>query len=161
MVASVGTVEKLTRHPAGSMIVTVGIVAHDAKKEELALFARAHRRALQSLRLIAPEDTARALAEAGVEAQGLAQDALGGDLQLAAAVVDGTVDAVFFFNDPLATMAGDPEIRTMLKVCDLERIPLATNITAAEIVLAHLAAVRDVLDPEPRPRPRVVKFAER
>lgn len=141
--------------------MTVGIVAHDSKKDELEVFARAHRKTLQTLRLIAPEDTARALSHAGIDAQGLAPDALGGDLQLAASVVDGLVDAVIFFHDPLATMAGDPDIRTMLKVCDLERIPLATNITAAEIVLAHLAAVRGQLDSAPRPRPRLLKFAER
>lgn len=91
----------------------------------------------------------------------MAPDSLGGDLQLAASVIDGSVDAVIFFHDPLATMAGDPDIHTMLKVCDLERIPLATNITAAEIVLAHLAAVRGQLDSAPRPRPRLIKFGER
>lgn len=45
IVARVGTVKHLTRHPVGSLIVTLAVVAHDAKTEELALFARADRTA--------------------------------------------------------------------------------------------------------------------
>ena len=142
-----GTLKHLTKHPAGTAIaVTLGIIAHDGKKDELAIFARAHHRTLQSLRLIAPEDTARALAEVGIEAQSLAPDSLGGDLQLAASVVDGMIDAIVFLQDPLVPLAGEPDVRTMLKVCDLQRVPMATNVTTAEILVHHLASVRGMLD---------------
>jgi methylglyoxal synthase len=134
-----GDVREITRHPAGSLRVTLGIVAHDAKKDELSVFARAHRNALRSLRLMAPEDTALALAEVGVEAQMLARGTEGGDLQLAAAVVDGTVDAVIFLRDPLIALAGEPHTAPLMKVCDLARIPFATNIASAEIVVRELS----------------------
>jgi len=161
----VGTVKELNRHPAGSMLITLGIVAHDGKKDELGLFARANRRSLQSLRLMAPEDTATALAEVGVEAQILARDSHGGDLQLAAAVVDGVVDAVIFLRDPLFTLAGEPDIAPLMKVCDLARIPFATNISSAEMVVRQLADHQGLLrsvETEPSPGldgPRVLRLA--
>jgi len=59
----------------------------------------------------------------------------GGDLQLAAAVVEGRLDAVIFFHDPLAALPSEPSISTILKVCDLAPIPLATNVAAAEVLI--------------------------
>jgi len=113
-------------------------MAHDAKKEELCVFAQANRHLLDYLHLIAPEDTARALAEVGVDAVALAPDTHGGDLQLAAAVVSGTIDAVIFLHDPMSALPAEPQLAPLLKVCDLEKVPIATNIAAAEIVVLHV-----------------------
>lgn len=117
---------------------TLGLLAHDAKKQELCDFAAANRHLLDYMRLIAPEDTARALADVGVETLALAPDTHGGDLQLAAAVVDGTIDAVIFLHDPLSALTAEPSVAPLLKVCDIERVPIATNIAAAEIVVLHV-----------------------
>ncbi|MGH2725630.1 MAG: hypothetical protein ACRDKS_01510, partial [Actinomycetota bacterium] len=73
---------------------TVGLIAHDSKKEELAGFFGTHHRIARRLRFLAPEDTARAIDVAGLDIDILAPDTLGGDLQVAAAVVEGRVDAV-------------------------------------------------------------------
>jgi methylglyoxal synthase len=157
----------MRRHPAGSLLITLGVVASDTKKDELQLFARAHRRTLEALKVLAPEDTANALAEMGVGAQGLAPDALGGDIQLAAAVLDGDVHAVILLRDPVLPLAGDPDTLMMLKVCDLERVPIATNIATAEVLIGHLAEVHGALSlPQNEPHPdagpgRVIKFVER
>ena len=134
-------------HPAGTLRVTVGILAHDAKKDEVCLFARAQRHLLDRVCLMAPEDTAMALEEVGLEVEMLLSGSRGGDLQLGAAVVEGRVDAVIFIQDPLVPLAGEPDIGAMMKVCDLERIPIATNLATAEIVLHRLADVRRIGDP--------------
>jgi methylglyoxal synthase len=118
---------------------TLGLLAHDAKREQLCVFAAARRHLLDYLRLIAPSDTARALADVGVETVALAPETHGGDLQLGAAVVDGMVDAIIFLNDPQSALPAEPDMRPILKICDLEGIPIATNLAAAEIVLLHLA----------------------
>jgi methylglyoxal synthase len=138
MVDCVRTVKDRSHHPAGTLRATVGIVAHDARKDEVALFCRAHSDLLERVWIMAPEDTARVLEEIGFEVETLMPDTRGGDLQLAAAVVEGRVDAVLFIQDPLVSLAGEPEIQAMMKVCDLEEIPLATNLTTARIVLNHL-----------------------
>jgi methylglyoxal synthase len=146
-VDAVRTGKERRGHPAGALRATVGIVAHDAMKDEVCLFFRAHRELLERVWIIAPEDTARALDEIGLAVETLMPDARGGDLQLAAAVVEGRVDAVLFIQDPLVSLAGEPDIQAMMKVCDLEKIPLATNLTTAKIVLNHLTDARMLAEP--------------
>ena len=119
----------------------VALIAHDAKKEELARFMRAHLGLTSRFRFMAPEDTASAVDVPGLDLEVLAPDTLGGDLQIAAAIVEGRVDAVIFFLDPLASLPCEPSVTTMLKVCDLEPIPIATNRVAGEILLHHLARI--------------------
>jgi methylglyoxal synthase len=124
-------------------VITVALIAHDAKKEELARFMRAHEGLTRGFRFMAPEDTACAVDDPGLDLEVMAPDTLGGDLQIAAAVVEGRVDAVIFFIDPLASLPCEPSAPTMLKVCDLEPIPIATNRAAGEILLHHLARIAD------------------
>ena len=133
-----GTVRDRDGRVTTSSEPTLGLLAHDAKKQELCDFAATNRHLLDYLRLVAPDDTARALADIGVETMKLAPDTHGGDLQLAAAVVEGNVDAVIFLHDPLSALPAEPSIAPLLKVCDIERVPIATNIAAAEIVLLHV-----------------------
>ena len=137
-----GTVREIgtgRRPPEPSILI--GLVAHDAKKEALARFMRAHRRLATHMRFMAPEDTATAIADLSLDVEVLAPDTQGGDLQLAAAVVEGRLDAVIFFHDTLAALPSEPSMSTMLKVCDLGPIPLATNVAAAEVLLHHLERI--------------------
>lgn len=139
IVVGVGTVREMRGHTPSALSVKLGLIAHDACKDELCLFVRAHSTVLEGIRLIAPEDTARALEEIGAEVESLAPGTRGGDLQLAAAVVEGGVDAVIFLRDPFVALAGEPSIEPILRVCDLEKVPIATNLGAAEIFLQYLA----------------------
>lgn len=104
---------------------------------------RAHAGFTHRFRFLAPEDTASAVSDADLDLEVMAPDTLGGDLQIAAAIVEGRVDAVIFFHDPLAALPCEPATMTMLKVCDLEPIPIATNRAAAEILLHHLARIAE------------------
>lgn len=123
---------------------TLGLLAHDTKRQQLCDFVAARRHLLDYFRLIAPSDTARALAEVGVDTVALAPETHGGDLQLAAAVVDGVVDAVVFLHDPQSALPAEPDIRPILKICDLEEVPIATNLAAAEMVVACVVAGRSI-----------------
>jgi methylglyoxal synthase len=94
---------------------------------------------LSRLRLIATEMTGALLEkELAFEVECVASGLLGGDLQVGARVVSGEIDAVLFFRDALSH-PHDPDIRTMLKACDIHQVPLATNCATAEIVVRHLA----------------------
>ena len=53
---------------------------------------------------------------------------LGGDLRIGASVVTGEVDAVIFLRDPLAAHPREPDVFALLRVCDLNNVPLATNL---------------------------------
>jgi methylglyoxal synthase len=54
-------------------------------------------------------------------------------------VVTGVVSAVFFIEDPLCAMPHDPDIRALLRVCNVHNVPLATNVASADLIIAALA----------------------
>ncbi len=67
----------------------------------------------------------------------------GGDLQIGAMIASNEVKAVVFLRDPLTAHPHEPDINAVLKVCDVNDVPLATNISTARLVLGHLKDVRD------------------
>jgi methylglyoxal synthase len=134
----VATVTDMRERRTGRMVTTIALVAHDAKKEDLRLFMHGHKRMLGGFRFFAPEDTARVIADLDLDVDAAAPDLLGGDLQIGAAIVEGRIDAVIFLHDPLAAMPAEPDVRGLLKVCDIERVPVATNLATAEILIHHL-----------------------
>jgi methylglyoxal synthase len=64
----------------------------------------------------------------------------GGDAQIAARVATRAVDAVFFFVDPLSAQPHDPDIRALLRVCNVHNVPLATNLATADLIIAGFAS---------------------
>ncbi len=67
----------------------------------------------------------------------------GGDLQIGAMIASNEVKAVVFLRDPLTAHPHEPDINAVLKVCDVNDVPLATNISTARLVLGHLKDLRD------------------
>ena len=51
----------------------------------------------------------------------------------------GSVDAVFFFVDPQAAQPHDPDIRALLRVCNVHKVPLATNLGTADLIITALS----------------------
>jgi methylglyoxal synthase len=117
----------------------VALVAHDQKKDEMLDLAREHRTLLGRLRLLATGTTGGRLAdELGLEVERAASGPRGGDLQIAARIAHGEVDAVVFLRDPLTAHPHEPDIQALLKVCDLYGVPVATNAAAGRILLSYL-----------------------
>jgi len=52
----------------------------------------------------------------------------------------GGVDGVFFFVDPLAAQPHDPDIRALLRVCNVHNVPLATNLATADLIIPALVS---------------------
>ena len=61
---------------------------------------------------------------------------MGGDAQIAARVAEGKIRAVFFFVDPLSAHPHDPDIQTVMRVCNVHAVPIATNVVGADLFLA-------------------------
>ena len=59
----------------------------------------------------------------------------GGDQQIGALVATDKIDLVIFLRDPLTAQPHEPDILALLRICDVHGIPLATNITSAELLL--------------------------
>ena len=63
---------------------------------------------------------------------------LGGEQQLCAQIEHNQIDLVIFLRDPLTAQPHEPDVSALLRLCDGQNIPLATNVHSAEIMLEHI-----------------------
>jgi methylglyoxal synthase len=117
---------------------TIALIAHDAKKDKMVAFIKAHKAELTDFILIATKNTGQLIHErTGLPVQLLQSGPFGGDQQVGALVANEEVNAVIFLRDPLTAHPHEPDVSALLRVCDAHNIPLATNLASAEAVL-HL-----------------------
>ncbi len=117
----------------------IALIAHDEKKDDLVAFTRKHLDQLKRCHLVATLTTGTILREeVGIHVDTVASGPQGGDLQIGARIVDGFIDVVIFFRDPLTAHPHEPDIQAVLKVCDVHDIPLATNPASADLLLRGL-----------------------
>lgn len=115
----------------------LALIAHDGKKTDLVAFATYNRAALAEFDLVATGTTGQLLRDkVGLTVETVLSGPLGGDAQIAARVAEGQVRAVIFFTDPLSAHPHDPDIQTVLRVCNVHNVPIATNVAAADLFLA-------------------------
>jgi methylglyoxal synthase len=115
---------------------TLALIAHDAKKDDMVAFIKAHKIEMSDFTLIATKNTGRLVHErTGLPVQLLQSGPLGGDQQVGALVANNTVDAVIFLRDALTAHPHEPDVSALLRVCDVHNIPLATNLATAEAVI--------------------------
>ena len=116
---------------------TLAVIAHDNKKADLVAWATFNRESLARFNLVATRHTARLMQDkVGLSVEWLLSGPEGGDAQVAVLVATRGVDAVFFFVDPLSAHPHDPDIRTLLRVCNVHNVAIATNVAAADLFLA-------------------------
>lgn len=121
------------------MPTCIALIAHDSKKDDMVAFANRRHSILAKYHLIATGTTGQRINQAtGLEVERMASGPLGGDTQIAARVVTGDVAAVIFLVDPLYSQPHEPDIRALLRVCEVYDVPLATNTATAEAVVAQL-----------------------
>ena len=118
---------------------TLAVIAHDNKKADLVAWATFNRECLNRFRVLATRHTARLMQDkVGLDVEWLLSGPEGGDAQIAARAATRQIDAVFFFVDPLSAQPHDPDIRPLLRVCNVHNVPLATNIATADLIIATL-----------------------
>ncbi|TVU55642.1 MAG: methylglyoxal synthase [Arthrospira sp. PLM2.Bin9] len=125
------------------MSTTIALIAHDSQREQLVSFVEENTVALSFYELIAPERTAQYLLQGtGVEVQVLSSLHHGGDIELAYRILQETeIAAVIFFLDPGFNLSS-PEIQVLIRACNLQNVPLATNRATARAMLSGLTRSR-------------------
>jgi methylglyoxal synthase len=118
----------------------LALIAHDNKKVDFVAWATFNRETLAQFDLVATRHTARLVRDkVGLEIEELLSGTEGGDAQIAALVATGAVDVVFFFVDPLWAQPHDPDIRALLRVCNVHNVPVATNLGTADLIISALS----------------------
>jgi methylglyoxal synthase len=113
--------------------MTIAIIAHDGRKAEMVGFIKDHTALLQSksIHLVATGTTGSHLEKAGLAVEKMQSGPMGGDAQIASRLVEGKIDMVIFFRDPLGKHAHEVDVSMLMRLCDVHNIPLATNHAAA------------------------------
>ncbi len=116
---------------------TVALIAHDNKKDDMIVFVQRYRDVLERYALVATGTTGKLIHErTGLPVTRMLSGPLGGDAQIAALVAVGEVAAVFFFIDPLGKHPHDPDINSLLRICNVHDVPLATNAATASFIIS-------------------------
>ena len=117
-------------------MLTLALIAHDAKKEQLVNFVIAYKHIFDKHTIYTTGTTgSRIMMEANVKVNRLNSGPLGGDQQIGSMVATDRIDLVIFLRDPLVAQPHDPDIHALLRLCDVQCIPVATNIATAELLI--------------------------
>ena len=112
------------------------IIAHDGKKADLVAWATYNHARLRKFDLVATKTTGSLLRDkVGLDVESVLSGPMGGDAQIAAMVAEGKIRAVIFFVDPLSAHPHDPDIQTVLRVCNVHSVAIATNVAGADLFL--------------------------
>jgi methylglyoxal synthase len=115
----------------------IALVAHDNKKHDLVEWARFNRDTLAKHALFATGTTGRILEqELGLSVKRLQSGPIGGDQQVGAMIVDGEIDFLIFFWDPLAPQPHDPDVKALLRLTVVWNIPAACNRATADYMIS-------------------------
>ena len=112
----------------------IAIIAHDGMKAQMVSFLMHNLSLIQKpeISIVATGTTGKFVQEAGLEVQRVKSGPLGGDAQIASLIVEGKIDMVIFFRDPLGKHPHEPDVQMLLRLCDVHNVPLATNPATAE-----------------------------
>ena len=117
----------------------IALIAHDKKKAEITELAIKYKAVLANHELYATGTTGTLImGETGLTIHRMKSGPLGGDQQIGAMLADGDLDLIIFLRDPLTAQPHEPDVSALLRLCDVQKIPLATNATTAVVMLEAL-----------------------
>lgn len=118
------------------LVKRIALIAHDHRKVDLLEWAAFNRETLTAHELFATSTTGALLTgELGLPVTRFRSGPLGGDQQIAARLVEGGIDVVVFFWDPLSTQPHDADVRALLRVATFYNVPVACNRATADFLI--------------------------
>ena len=128
-------------------IYTIGLVAHDKCKDDLAEWVAFNKEKLKKHHLVSTGTTGKMVEEEinkGVDKRSreyinvlkLKSGPLGGDQQVGAMISEGKVDMLFFFWDPMSQQPHDVDVKALLRITVLYNIPTASCRSTADFIIA-------------------------
>lgn len=115
----------------------IALIAHDGKKNDLIEWVKFNKGTLENHHLFATGSTGKLIAEeTGLKVTRFMSGPIGGDQQIGAKIVEGDIDFLIFFWDPLSPQPHDPDVKALLRIAVLYNIPTASNRATADFLIS-------------------------
>jgi methylglyoxal synthase len=115
----------------------IALVAHDGQKQNLLEWAKFNRGTLSTHEIWATGTTGALIEGAlGLPVHKLFSGPLGGDQQVGAMIVEGKIDVLIFFWDPLEPQPHDPDVKALLRMTVVWNIPTACDRATADFLIS-------------------------
>lgn len=119
--------------------MNIGLVAHEAKKKLMQNFCIAYRGILSKNTLYATGTTGRLIEEVtNLNVHKYLAGHLGGQQQIASQISHNEMDLLIFLRDPHTIKKHEMGVSDILRLCDTNNIPFATNLATAELLIKAL-----------------------
>ena len=117
----------------------VALMAHDAKKELMVQFCIAYCGILSRHQVCATGSTGKIVSEAtGLKIERFLSGSQGGAEQIAACIGCNEIDLVLCFRETAGVHEPNEQELNLLRLCDVNNVPVATNIATAEALILAL-----------------------
>ncbi|MFD2515065.1 methylglyoxal synthase [Pontibacter locisalis] len=115
---------------------TIALIAHNSRKNDLLNWAKVNYQILREHNLIGTTNTSRLINEMlDLDIKAFGHGPSGGDILLAAKILQGEVDKVIFFIDAETPHGHEHDIQTLIRTAVLNNIPIALNRASADLVV--------------------------
>ena len=116
--------------------MNIALIAHDAKKKLMQNFCIAYKGILSKNELYATGTTGRLIEEVtNLTIHKALAGHLGGMQQIGSQIECNQIDAVIYLRDPVKPSGHEMDYARVYQLCDINNIPLATNLATAEILI--------------------------
>ncbi|WP_105619824.1 methylglyoxal synthase [Vallitalea okinawensis] len=113
----------------------IALVAHDKRKKDLLDWVKRNREVLGTHFLFGTGTTGTMISgETNLPVATFKSGPLGGDQQIGSRIIEGDIDFIVFFWDPLEAQPHDPDVKALLRIAVLYDIPCAMNIATADFL---------------------------
>ncbi len=117
----------------------IALIAHDNMKDLMVEFAKENVEFFKTQNIVSTGTTGLRVMEAtGLTIHRYLSGPIGGDQQIGAEIAMDRIKAIFFLRDPLTAQPHEPDISALIRLADVHRIPIATNIVTANLLIKVL-----------------------
>lgn len=116
---------------------SIGLVAHDNRKDDLVEWVDFNKGTLSLHDLYATGNTGqRIMDKTGLKITLLKGGPYGGDMELGALIANDKLDYLIFFWDPLQAHPHDVDVKALLRIAVLYNVPTACNRATADLIIS-------------------------
>lgn len=118
------------------MKTTIALIAHNSRKNDLLNWAKGHREVLNNFELVGTTNTSKLLNDMlDLKVSGYGHGPSGGDILLAAKILQGEVQKIIFFIDAETPHGHEHDIQTLIRTAVINNIPIALNRASADLII--------------------------